>query len=337
MTDDPTRRWATRIRAGERGALARAITLIESLRPEDRAHAEALLDALAPHDAASWRIGVTGPPGVGKSTFIDSLGAALIAAGHRVAVLAVDPSSARSGGSVLGDKTRMQRLAGESAAYVRPTPTGGVLGGVARRSRDTILLCEAAGYDVVLVETVGVGQSEIAVGDIVDVVVVLAMADSGDELQGIKRGLLEVGDVVVVNKADGDRIAASEATRAMLEGALAMARATGDGGWQPRVLTCSSLEDASIVRVVAALLEHRDAVTASGAWAERRIRQRLAALDDAVRTALADLMVCDPEVVQARSDVLPDVSAGRVTAGRGAQAVLAALRGRAPLARPISE
>lgn len=320
--------WAQKLRAGDRGALARAITLVESLRAEDHARAEALLDALAPHDAASWRIGITGAPGVGKSTFIDALGPALIAAGHRVAVLAVDPSSARSGGSVLGDKTRMQRLAVERAAYVRPTPTGGVLGGVARRSRDTILLCEAAGYDVVLVETVGVGQSEIAVGDIVDVVVVLTIAGSGDELQGIKRGVLEVGDLVVVNKADGDRIAAAESARGELELALAMARAMRDGGWQPRVLTCSSLDDGSLAPVVAALGEHRDAAIASGAWAERRARQRIAALDEAVRTGLAELITSDPALARVRATIEPDVAAGHMTAQRGAQALLAALRGR---------
>ena len=203
---------ATGVLDGERRALARAITLAESTRPDHRADAEALLAAVLPHTGGSVRIGISGAPGAGKSTFIEALGLHVIAQGHRVAVLAVDPSSTRSGGSILGDKTRMEELTRSPAAFVRPSPTGGTLGGVARRTREVLLLCEAAGFDVVLVETVGVGQSEVAVSAMVDLFLVLVAPGAGDELQGIKRGIMELADLVVVNKADGDLAAAATAT-----------------------------------------------------------------------------------------------------------------------------
>ncbi|WP_052121509.1 methylmalonyl Co-A mutase-associated GTPase MeaB, partial [Inquilinus limosus] len=235
---------AARIRDGDRRALARAITLVESRRADHRERAEALLEALAPAAGGAVRIGISGPPGVGKSTFIESLGLHLTGQGHRVAVLAVDPSSQRSGGSILGDKTRMELLTRDPAAFIRPSPAGSTLGGVARRTRETLLLCEAAGHDVVIVETVGVGQSETAVAQMVDVFLLLLLPGAGDELQGIKRGIVEVADILVVNKADGDRKGAANHAAAEYRHALALLR--GTGGWTPPVLQCSALENRGI-------------------------------------------------------------------------------------------
>src|SRR3954452_22383423 len=220
--------------AGDRRALARAITMAESTRADHRAEAEALLAEVLPHVGGSVRVGISGAPGAGKSTFIEALGVHLIERGHRLAVLAVDPSSTRSGGSILGDKTRMEELSRRSEAFIRPSPSGGTLGGVARRTREALLLCEAAGHDVVLVETVGVGQSEVAVAGMLDVFVLLLAPGGGDDLQGVKRGIVELADVVVVNKADGDLAAAAERTAADYANALHFLRSRTEG-WEVRV------------------------------------------------------------------------------------------------------
>ena len=247
---------AERILAGDRRALARAITLIESRRSEHQEQAAQLLGRLLPATGQAVRLGISGTPGAGKSTFIEAFGAHLIEQGHRVAVLAVDPTSRRSGGSILGDKTRMQRLAQAQAAFVRPSPAGDSLGGVARRTREAGLVCEAAGFDVVLIETVGVGQNETAVADMVDCFVLLLAPGAGDELQGIKRGVIELADLVLINKADGELRAAARRAQADYKAALALLR-PGTAGWAPEVLTCSALEGTGIAEVWQAVRRHR--------------------------------------------------------------------------------
>ncbi|ODR98383.1 hypothetical protein AUC68_08030 [Methyloceanibacter methanicus] len=236
---------AAGVRKGDRVALGRAITLIESTRPEDQARARALLKMLLPDTGKAIRIGISGVPAAGKSTLIDQFGLNLIAAGHKVAVLAVDPTSSRTGGSILGDKTRMGRLASEANAFIRPSPAGSSLGGVTKTTRETIAIAEAAGYDVVLVETVGVGQSETAVSNMVDVFVVVAIPGAGDELQGIKRGLLELADIIAVNKADSDNV--ERANRAATEYRAALhILASGNAAWQPAVLTMSARDNTGL-------------------------------------------------------------------------------------------
>ncbi len=236
---------AAQLRAGDRRALGRAITLVESSRPEDREPGDRLLDLLAPHAGRSMRLGISGVPGVGKSTFIEALGNHVIGRGHRVAVLAVDPSSALSGGSILGDKTRMETLSRRLEAFIRPSPAGRTLGGVARHTRETLLIVEAAGFDVVIVETVGVGQSETAVADMTDMFLLLLLPGGGDELQGIKRGIVELADLVVVNKADGDLAAAAGRSAADYRNALRYLRQRS-ARWEVPVETCSALENRGI-------------------------------------------------------------------------------------------
>jgi LAO/AO transport system kinase len=250
---------AQQILDGDRRALARAITLVESTRADHRADAEALLAEVLPHAGNSIRVGISGAPGAGKSTFIEALGGFLVEQEHRVAVLAVDPSSTRSGGSILGDKTRMEQLTRSPRAFVRPSPTSGTLGGVARRTREAMLLCEAAGFDVVLVETVGVGQSEVKVAAMVDLFLVLVAPGGGDELQGLKRGIMELADLVVVNKADGDLAATAAHTAADYSAALHLVRPR-IATWVPRVLTCSALLGEGIPAVWTAVDEFRAAV-----------------------------------------------------------------------------
>ena len=232
------------LRAGQRRALAKAITLIESQRDEDRLASQDLLNSLLPDTGKSIRIGITGVPGVGKSTFIEAFGQHLVRSGHRVAVLAVDPSSPIAGGSILGDKTRMEHLSREENAFIRPSPAGSALGGVALKTRESMLLCEAAGFDIVLVETVGVGQSEHQVAGMVDFFLVLMLPGGGDELQGIKKGILELADAIVINKADGDGTALARTTRQHYASAMALLNHPED--WQPNVLTCSALQNEGI-------------------------------------------------------------------------------------------
>lgn len=257
---------------GDRASLARAITLVESKRADDRAAARALLDAALPHAGQSVRVGITGVPGVGKSTLIDALGSMLTADGRRVAVLAVDPSSTRTGGSILGDKTRMASLAADPNAYIRPSPTSGTLGGVAAKTRETMLLCEAAGFDVVLVETVGVGQSETAVADLTDTFVALMLPGAGDELQGIKKGLLELVDVVAVNKADGDGAPRASAAAAEYRAALQILT-PASSTWAPPVLTVSGLTGRGLDALWTKIVAHRERLDQAGELAVKRQAQ----------------------------------------------------------------
>ncbi|MCB9507640.1 MAG: methylmalonyl Co-A mutase-associated GTPase MeaB [Myxococcales bacterium] len=277
------------VRSGDRAMIGRAITLVESRRPDHEALAQQLLVTLLPHSGGAHRVGISGVPGVGKSTFIEALGCRLVDAGRRVAVLAVDPSSARTRGSILGDKTRMNRLAASSSAFIRPSPTSGTLGGVARRTREALLVCEAAGYDVVLVETVGVGQSETEVAAMTDFFLVLMLAGAGDELQGIKRGILELADALAVTKADGDNVAAARRAKQRYEHALHAMSPTSPN-WRPRVLTCSAVTGDGLDEVWGAVTDHRAALAATGELAARRREQARgwlwAIVDDAVRRAV---------------------------------------------------
>lgn len=266
--------YAKGVLGGDRGVLARAITLVESTRADHRAKAQELLVELLPKSGGATRVGITGVPGVGKSTFIDALGTMLTERGHRVAVLAVDPSSTRTGGSILGDKTRMQRLSVDRNAFIRPSPTSGTLGGVAKATRETIVLVEAAGYDVVLVETVGVGQSEVAVANMTDCSLFLTLARTGDQLQGIKKGILELADVIAVNKADGEHELDARKAARELAGALKLLRPP-DAVWHPPVLTCSGLTGTGLDDLWSRVLEHRDTLENAGELDERRRRQQI--------------------------------------------------------------
>jgi LAO/AO transport system kinase len=257
---------------GDRAALARAITLIESKRPDDCAAARRLLDYVMARAGRGIRVGITGVPGVGKSTLIDTLGSTLTAQGHRVAVLAVDPSSSRTGGAILGDKTRMARLAADPNAFIRPSPSSGTLGGVAAKTREAMLLCEAAGFDVILVETIGVGQSEIAVADLTDFFLVLMLPGAGDELQGIKKGVVELADMIAVNKADGDGAERARAAAAEYRAALHILTAPS-ATWSPPVVTVSGLADLGLDALWAAVLDHRAKLTATGELEAKRRRQ----------------------------------------------------------------
>jgi len=307
--------------AGDRRSLARAITLAESTRPDHRDDAEAILAEVLAHIGGSIRIGISGAPGVGKSTLVEALGLHLIDLGHRVAVLAVDPSSTRTGGSILGDKTRMEQLTRSTDAFVRPSPTGGTLGGVARRTREALMLCEAAGFDVTIVETVGTGQSEIAVGAMVDVFLVVVAPGAGDELQGIKRGIIERADLVVVNKSDGDLVAAAAATASDYANALHLVRPPS-ALWTPRVLTCSALLGEGVSALWDAILEHRAAV--AGELAIRRAEQAREWMWSEVTDALVDELRGNPDVATLASGLEADVIAGTTTPTAAARAILRA-------------
>lgn len=323
----PVGELADAVRAGDRRWLARAITLVESRLPQHRAQAAELLTALMPATGRADRVGLTGVPGVGKSTFIDQFGVNLTAAGHRVAVLAVDPTSQRTGGAILGDKTRMARLANDPAAFIRPSPAGGALGGVARRTRETILLCEAAGFDVVLVETVGVGQSETTVSQMVDVFVVLMLAGAGDELQGIKKGVLELADLVAVNKADGDNV--RRARLAALDYRRALHLMTpASSAWTPPVLTCSAVENTGLDQIWQQVQAHRAALSATGERAERRRQQQLGWMWSLIGEALLEEFR-GSAVVRARlGEVEAAVLSGELPAGAAADGLLAAFLDR---------
>jgi GTPase len=306
---------------GDRRALARAITLVESTRADHRAEAIALLNELLPHTGGALRVGISGSPGAGKSTLIDSLGSHLVEAGHEVAVLAVDPSSARSGGSVLGDKTRMASLARSPNAYIRPSPSSGTLGGVARRTGESLLVCEAAGFDMVLVETVGVGQSETEVDAIVDVFVLLVAPGGGDELQGIKRGITEMADIVVVTKADGDLAASARHVAAEYQRALMLLRRQYDE-WEPTVVLTSGITGDGIADVADAIARHHDALDATGALTRRRAAQSTRALWAELQDRLVARFREDPEL-QARMQALEaDVQAGRIVPAAAVEQLL---------------
>jgi LAO/AO transport system kinase len=254
--------------------LARTITLIESTLAAHQEMARTIIDRLLPHTGNSIRIGITGVPGAGKSTFIESFGTMLTASGHQVAVLAIDPSSTRSGGSILGDKTRMEKLAVNEKAFIRPSPSSGTLGGVARKTRETMLACEAAGFDVVIIETVGVGQSETTVASMVDFFLVLMIAGAGDELQGIKKGILEVADAIVINKADGDNVLRTQIAQKEYQAALHLLM-PGSSNWAPPVLTCSALDMTGVDKVWETIIDHRTTLTANLELAEKRKKQAL--------------------------------------------------------------
>jgi LAO/AO transport system kinase len=312
--------------AGDRAAIARAITLVESSRTDHRELAQQLLAELLPRTGNARRIGISGVPGVGKSTFIDALGTNLIRDGHRVAVLAVDPSSSRTGGSILGDRTRMTRLAVADEAFVRPSPSGGTLGGVARATRETLLIMEAAGYDVVLIETMGVGQSEFVVAGMVDSFLFLTLARTGDQLQGMKRGILELADVIAVNKADGPHLDEAQRAARELSGALRLLRG-GDHEWQPPVLTCSGLANQGLDRVWRHLERHRDHLSQNGRFALKRQHQ----LVDWTRAMVRDRLLAVLESPAARTVVAEQEAAvldGRVTPDQAAANIVGAVRGQ---------
>jgi LAO/AO transport system kinase len=314
------------ILAGDRASVARAITLVESKRADHREQAQALLRSLMPHTGNARRIGVTGVPGVGKSTFIDSFGMFLIERGHRVAVLAVDPSSGRTGGSLLGDRTRMGNLAASEQAFVRPSPSGGTLGGVARATREAMLVMEAAGYDVVMVETVGVGQSEYVVAGMVDTFLFLTLARTGDHLQGMKRGILELADVVAVNKADGEHELEANRAARELAGALRLLRGGSDlpgEDWVPTVLTCSGLNAVGLDDVWKQLERHRSHLLDSGeftlkrqqqlvAWTRSMVRDQLLAVLD---TPHGRTLVQEQEQLVLLGELTPDQAASDIVAG----------------------
>ena len=312
---------AKRLISGDRRALAKAITLIESTRSHDRQIADALLAAILPHSGRAVRVGLSGTPGAGKSTFIEAFGTFLTKAGHKVAVLAVDPSSRRSGGSILGDKTRMERLSRDRNAFIRPSPAGEELGGVARRTREAILAVEAAGFDVVLVETVGVGQSETAVADMTDLFVLIHAPGGGDELQGVKRGIMELADMVVVNKADGDLLPAARRSAADLKGALHLMRPKHKG-WTVPVLLVSALEEKGIAEVWAGIGEFRALLGESGLKAARQ-EQALAWMAAALRDGLLAALAADEDIAKETQRLEADVSAGRITPPAAAERLLA--------------
>ncbi|MBV8348928.1 MAG: methylmalonyl Co-A mutase-associated GTPase MeaB [Mycolicibacterium sp.] len=314
---------AEALRGGDRTELSRAITLVESTRPDHREQAQQLLLRLLPGSGDALHVGITGVPGVGKSTAIEALGMMLIDEGHSVAVLAVDPSSTRTGGSILGDKTRMARLAVHPAAYVRPSPTSGTLGGVAKATRETIVLLEAAGFDVILVETVGVGQSEVAVANMVDTFVFLTLARTGDQLQGIKKGVLELADIVAVNKADGGHAVEAKAAARELAAAIRLIYPR-DTLWRPRVLTMSALEGTGLQELWDTVLRHRDVLTQAGEFDAKRRQQQVDWTWSMVRDAVLDRVLANPAVKRIRAEVERQVRDGELTAALAAQRILSA-------------
>jgi LAO/AO transport system kinase len=310
--------YVSGVRSGNRAWMARAITLVESTRADHRRLAQRLLVELTPDSGRSRRVGITGVPGVGKSTFIDALGSRLTSAGHRVAVLAVDPSSTRTRGSILGDKTRMARLAVDEKAFVRPSPTSGTLGGVATATREAIVVVEAAGYDVVLVETVGVGQSETAVAEMVDTFLLLTLARTGDQLQGIKKGVLELADVVAVNKADGPHLVDARRAARELAGALRLM------GEPAPVVTCSAIEETGLDDVWAQIIKHQDALSDSGELEARRRQQQVGWMWATVRGAVLERLRTDPAVTALAPHVEKEVLDGTLTPSLAASRLLEA-------------
>ncbi|OBJ46490.1 ATPase/protein kinase [Mycolicibacterium mucogenicum] len=301
--------------------MSRAITLVESTRADHRDAAQQLLLELTPEAGSALHVGITGVPGVGKSTTIEALGMHLIGRGHRVAVLAVDPSSTRTGGSILGDKTRMAQLAVQPEAYIRPSPTSGTLGGVAKATRETIVLLEAAGYDVVLVETVGVGQSEVTVANMVDTFVFLTLARTGDQLQGIKKGVLELADVIVVNKADGEHAIEAKAAARELSGAIRLIYPR-DTLWRPPVLTMSALTGDGLAAMWDTVLKHRETLSAAGEFEARRRAQQVDWTWTMVRDTVLDRVLSNPAVKANRDEVERQVREGELTPALAAQRII---------------
>ncbi len=302
-------RMAARLSRGDRAVLARAITLIESRRGDHRAAAHRLVQAVLPRTGEAIRVGITGVPGVGKSTLIDQLGSNLTASGHKVAVLAVDPSSARTGGSILGDKTRMARLANDPNAYIRPSPAAGTLGGVGARTREAMLMCEASGFDVILVETVGVGQSETAVADLTDFFLVLMLPGAGDELQGIKKGIIELADMIAVNKADGDGIPRAQAAAAEYRAALHIL-APASPLWSPPVITVSGIANQGLDGLWAHVVDHRQRLAAKGEIDIKRHAQDVKWMWAMIEERLHARLRNDPAVRARMPRIEADVAAG---------------------------
>lgn len=335
-TDRATTELAAAVCAGDRSALARAITLVESSRADHHEQAQRLLLALSPASGEgprvageypqppagdAHRVGITGVPGAGKSTTIEALGMLLVQRGHRVGVLAVDPSSTRTGGSILGDKTRMPRLAAHRSAYIRPSPTSGTLGGVAKATRETIVLLEAAGFDVILIETVGVGQSEVTVANMVDTFVFLTLARTGDQLQGIKKGVLELADIVVVNKADGQHLAEARVAARELSSAIRLIHPR-ETLWRPPVLTMSAIEGTGLAELWEAVERHRQVLTDAGEFEAHRRTQQVDWTWQLVRDGVLDRLLSSPAVRKAGAEVERQVLAGKLTPALAAQQIL---------------
>ncbi|QEV16427.1 methylmalonyl Co-A mutase-associated GTPase MeaB [Streptomyces alboniger] len=318
---------------GKRAYVARAITLVESTRPQHRALAQQLLTELLPHSGRARRVGISGVPGVGKSTFIDALGTMLTSLGHRVAVLAVDPSSTRTGGSILGDKTRMERLSLDPAAFVRPSPSAGTLGGVAKATRESIVVMEAAGYDVVLVETVGVGQSETTVANMVDTFLLLTLARTGDQLQGIKKGVLELADVIAVNKADGPHERDARSAARELAGALRLMH-PADAAWTPPVLTCSARESSGLDTLWERIEQHRALLDSTGGLAAKRRDQQVDWTWAMVRDELLGRLLGHADVQRVAPELEQRVREGTLTATSAAERILAVFQASGPHAPP---
>jgi LAO/AO transport system kinase len=311
MSGDP-QDYVQGVLACSRRILAKTITLIESSHPEHQDLAREVVDRLLPSTGKAMRLGITGVPGVGKSTFIESFGMMLVQKGHQVAVLAVDPSSKKSGGSILADKTRMERLCAQERAFIRPSPSGGTLGGVARKTRETMMVCEAAGFDVIIVETVGVGQSESTVASMVDFFLVLMLAGAGDELQGIKRGVLELADAVAINKADGDNVNRAEKARKAYETAMHLLRPSSPN-WTPPVLTCSALEMSGIEEIWETGLEHRKTLLRTGELEQKRQRQALDWMWSLIDEGLKERFYKNPDVKKHLREIARSVEKGVTT------------------------
>lgn len=313
-------RYVEGVRQNDRAILGRAITLVESTLPEHRTLAQVVLQNLLPHTGRAVRVGITGVPGVGKSSFIEKLGGMLTAQGQKVAVLAIDPSSQRSGGSILGDKTRMANLAADPMAFIRPSPTGGTLGGVARKTREAMLVVEAAGYDVVLVESVGVGQSETSLAEMVDTFLLMLLPGGGDELQGIKRGILELADLVAVHKADGPSEPLARAAQAEYSAALRILR--GQDAWVPPVVLASSLLGTGLAELWATVLRHREETQKSGAFEKKRKDQRVRWFEQLIKERLEEHFRSNPAVAAAWSGIEAEVAADHLPPGQAADRLL---------------
>jgi LAO/AO transport system kinase len=310
------------ILAGNRILLSKAITLVESSLPEDAALARQILDAVMPHTGRAFRIGITGVPGVGKSTFIEAFGSFLVERPHSVAVLAIDPSSSKSRGSILGDKTRMERLSMHPKAYIRPSPTGTSLGGVARKTREAMLLCEAAGFEVIIVETVGVGQSETLVRGMVDFFLLLMLAGAGDELQGIKKGIMEMADAIAINKAEGENLQQARLAQQEYQNALHLMRPEAHG-WQPQVLTCSALQEQGIAEIWALMQAYQKRMQASGYWQQNRQEQQLAWMRSLIQQQLEQHFYEHSGVKAQRAVLEQQLQAGQISAISAAGQLLA--------------